>query len=443
MATASVSGLVSGLDTASIISQLMQVEAQTQTRIKSRLSSEQSNVTMLQELNSLLAALVTSAGDQALATAWNPVRVTSSSDQVSASAGADSTRGSVSVTIGHTARAHQLSFASTAALTDVVTTGSSVVRLDRLDGTTLDIDTGDGSLQGLLQALNAAGTGVTASTVRLDDGSHRLQVAATGTGAASDFTLTNLDGSDLLGGAVIVAGRDAEITIGTDTVHSATNTFTDIAAGLSITLKGGVTPGTQVDLTVEQDSQAMTATVKGIVTAINEVLTRIDGLTAYNSASKTAGALAGDVAVRSVRNSLLTSVYPADGTSLAGVGIQLDRYGKLTFDEAKFAAAYDSDPAAVAASFTGATGFASRVQAVAKAASDPVTGTVTTSIGGRNSSIKRMRDSIEDWDNRLTLRKETLTRQFAALESALSRMNSQSTWLAGQINALSSSRSGS
>ena len=95
MATASVSGLVSGLDTASIISQLMQVEAQTQTRIKSRLSSEQSNVTMLQELNSLLAALVTSAGDLALATAWNPVRVTSSSDLVSATAGANAARGSV------------------------------------------------------------------------------------------------------------------------------------------------------------------------------------------------------------------------------------------------------------------------------------------------------------------------------------------------------------
>ena len=417
----------------------MQVEAQTQTRIKSRLSDEQATVKTLQELNSKLAALVNSAGDLALATAWNPVRVTSSSDLVSATAGANAARGSVALTVGHTARAHQLSFTSTAALADVVTTGSTVVRLDRLDGTTQDIDTGDGTLQGLVQALNAAGTGVTASTIRLDDGSHRLQVASTTTGAASDFVLTNLDGSDLLGGAVVIAGRDAEITIGTDTVHSASNTFTDIAAGLSITLTAGVAPGTQVDLTAEQDSQAMTATAKGIVTAINEVLTRIDSLTAYNSASKTSGALAGDVAVRSVRNSLLTSVYPADGTSLAGVGIQLDRYGKLTFDEATFTAAYDADPAAVAAAFTGAAGFATRVQTVAQAASDPVDGSVTTSIAGRNSGIKRMQDSIEDWDNRLTLRRETLTRQFAALETALSRMNSQSNWLAGQINALSNS----
>jgi flagellar hook-associated protein 2 len=140
-----------------------------------------------------------------------------------------------------------------------------------------------------------------------------------------------------------------------------------------------------------------------------------------------------------VRNSLLTSIYPADGTSLAGVGIQLDRYGKLTFDETRFTAAYDADPAAVAAAFTGAGGFATRVQTVAKSASDPVDGTVTTSIAGRNSGIKRMQDSITDWDNRLTLRRETLTRQFAALETALSRMNSQSNWLNGQINALSNS----
>ncbi len=51
MATASISGLSSGLDTASIISQLMQAEAAPQTRIKSALTGEQSRVKTLQELN--------------------------------------------------------------------------------------------------------------------------------------------------------------------------------------------------------------------------------------------------------------------------------------------------------------------------------------------------------------------------------------------------------
>lgn len=435
-----VSGLASGIDTASLVSQFMQVEAQSQTRIKAQLSTAQSTLKSLQELNSKLAALATRAADLAKTTAWNPVTVTSSSDLVTATAGAGAIGGALSLTVGHTALAHRLSFTDTVALTDTVTTGSTSVRLDRLDGTTVDLDTGDGTLQGLVNALNASGTGVKASTVRLDDGSYRLQVTSTTTGAASDFTLKNLDGSDLLGGAAVTAGRDAEITIGADTVHSATNTFTDIANGLSITLKAGVADGTVVDLDVQQDTAAMVKSVKDIVDAINEALTKIDGLTAYNSTTKTSGALSGDSAVRTVRNALLTSVYPSDGTSLASVGIELDRYGKLTFDEAEFKAAYVADPSAVAAKFTSGAvaGFAARVQAVADGASDSIDGTLTTAINGRSTDITRMQDRIEDWDARLAVRRESLVRQFTALETALSRMNNQSSWLAGQLGSLSS-----
>lgn len=436
----SVSGLASGIDSASLVSQLMQVEAQSQTRIKAQLSTAQSTLKSLQDLNSKLAALATNAADLARTSAWNPVAVTSSSDLVTATAGAGAIAGALSFTVGHTALAHRLSFTDTVALSDTVTTGSTSVRLDRLDGTTVDLDTGDGSLQGLVNALNASGTGVKASTVRLDDGSYRLQVTATMTGAASDFTLKNLDGSDLLGGAAVTAGRDAEITIGADVVHSATNTFTDIANGLSITLKAGVADGTVVDLDVQQDTAAMAKSVKDIVDAINEALTKIDSLTAYNSTTKTSGALSGDSAVRTVRNALLTSIYPTDGTSLASIGIELDRYGKLTFDETEFKAAYLVDPAAVAAKFTSGAvdGFAARVQSVAKGASDAVDGTVTTSINGRSTDITRMQDRIEDWDARLAVRREALVRQFTALETALSRMNTQSSWLAGQLGSLSS-----
>jgi len=443
--TTSVSGLVSGLDTSSIISQLMQVEAQTQTRIKSQLSTEQSNVKSLQDLNSAFAALATSAGDLAKATAWNPVAVTSSSSLVTAKAGTAAVTGPLTFTVGHTAGAHQLRFASTAALTATVTTGSNLVRIDHLDGTTQDVDTGDGTLRGLVNGLNAAGTGVKASTIRLDDGTYRLQVTSVATGAAADFALTNLDGSDLLGGAAVTAGRDAEITLGGDTVHSASNTFTAIANGLDITLGAGVTDGTVVNLDVRQDTTAMTATVKGIVDSINSALGKIDTLTAYNSVTKTSGPLSTDGSVRALRNSVLGSVYPPDGSTLAGVGIQLDRYGKLTFDAATFSSAYAADPGAVAAKFTSGSvssgtvnGFAARIQAVAKSASDAVDGSLTTSINGRNSSIKRMQDSIADWDTRLALRQDTLTKQFTAMETALQQMNSQSSWLSGQLSSLSS-----
>jgi flagellar hook-associated protein 2 len=440
--TTSISGLVSGLDTSSIITQLMKVEAQAQTNLKSKVTTEQSNVTSLQDLNSAFAALATQAGTLAGTAAWNPVSVTSSSALVHVTAGAKATTGSLSFTVGSAATAHQLRFSGTAALNTVITSGSTTVRIDHLDGTTQDIDTGDGTLGGLVNAINNGSTGLRASTVHLDDGTYRLQVTSVATGAASDFTLTNTDGSDLLGGVTVSAGQDASLTIGGDTVHSASNTFSAVANGLDITLDPTVPAGTTVTVGVTQDAASMTAKVKGLVDAINAALTKMDSLTDYNATTKTSGALATDGSVRSISNDLLDSVYPTDGSSLAGVGIQLDRYGRLTFDADAFTAAYTADPAAVAGRFTSAAGgFADRVQKVAKAASDPISGTITNSITGRNSTIKQLQDSIADWDVRLALRQDTLTKQFTAMETALQQLSSQQSWLTSQLASLSSNNS--
>lgn len=444
-ATSSISGLASGIDSATIISQLMQIEAQGQTSLKNKLTTAQSSLKTLQDLNSAFSSLATSAGDLAKSSAWNPVSITSSSTDVVATAGSAGVTGSLSFTVNNTARSHQLSFATTAALTDPAATGSTV-KLTFSDGSTQNVSVGDGSLGSVIAGLNASGTGVKASTVKLDDGSYRLQVTAATSGAAKSFTLTNADGSDLLGGSTVVAaGRDASITIGSDTVHSATNTFAGVANGLTITLKNTVTPGSVVTLDTAQDVDGMTAKIKALVDAANGALGKIDTATAFNSATKTGGALSGDAGVREVRNAVLNSVYPTDGTSMAGVGIQLDRFGKLTFDEKKFKEAYAADPTAVAAKFVSSgtgvptDGFAARLQKAAKAASDPVSGTLTASVNGSNSRISDLQDRIADWDTRLELRQSTLQRQFTALETALQQMNSQSSWLSAQVKSLSNS----
>lgn len=449
-ATSSVSGLVSGLDTQTIISQLMQIESQGQTNLKTKLGTEQTNLGSLQDLNSTFSALATSAAALASPSGWNPVTVTSSSADVSATAGSAGVAGPLTFTIGALARAHQISFASTAAMTDIVATGPTV-HLAFADGTSKDVNVGDGSLGSVINALNGSGAGVKASTVRLDDGSYRLQVSATATGAAKQFTLTNSDGSNLLGGSSISApGQDAAITIGSDTLHSSGNTFTNVANGLTLTLKSSATVGSTVTLDATQDTDGMTSKVQALVDSINAALSKIDKQTAYDPTTKASGPLAGDAGVREVRNAVLNAVYPTDGSSLASVGIQLDRYGKLTFDATAFKNAYAADPNGVAAKFASAgingstsDGFAARIQTVTKAASDPITGIITASINGSNSEIKDLQGRIADWDVRLQLRQQTLQNQFTALETAMSQMNSQSSWLNSQIAGLSGSSSSS
>ena len=87
---------------------------------------------------------------------------------------------------------------------------------------------------------------------------------------------------------------------------------------------------------------------------------------------------------------------------------------------------------------TEVTGIAGRLLAVAKSASDATTGSLVSLANGKESLVKDIQDRIEAWDLRLAKRKETLTRQFTAMETALSSLKNQSTWLAGQINSLPS-----
>lgn len=434
---ASISGLASGLDTATIIDQLMSLEAIPQARLQNRVSSEQLVVNALQTLNSKLASLATRATDLAKPATWTAVTATSSNGQVTVNAGTGAAPGSFSLRVDQTALSHRVEHGSAVAL-DAAGTVPTTVRLDRLDGTApLDLTT-DGTLQGLVDAVNdpANATGLRATAVRVGDGQYRLMVESTATGAASDFTLTDAaDGSDLLGGSTVRAGRDAQVTLGQSIVAtSATNTFTDLVPGVSVSLAADAT-GTS-EITLARKPETLASSVQSLVDAVNTVLADIDSLTAYNPTTKAAGLLSGDAGVRTLRSQIVGTVFPADGTTLADLGIQTDRSGKLVFDKAAFTAAYTADPSSVQDRLAGTGSFVAEVKRVAGGASDKVDGTVTTAITGRNDSIRRLNDSIDSWDQRLELRRNALTRQFTALETALSQMNSQSSWLAGQISGL-------
>jgi flagellar hook-associated protein 2 len=446
VATSSVSGLVSGLDTASIIDQLMRLEAVPQDRLRTQQDAEKSVLTALRALNTDSALLASKATTLAKASTWQTLKGTVSGSGVTVAVGSTASASSFSVTVDKLAATHQVAFTNPAALTDVVTTGSGV-KLTSHDGTVHDISTGGGTLAEVVKAINAstADTGVTATAVKVADGSYRLLTESTATGADSSFTLTRSDGTDLLGGTAVRPGSDAQVSLGLGiTATSSTNTFTDLVPGVSVTLANGATVGSTATVKVAQDPSAVKASVGALVDQLNSLLSSIDAQTAAKTATTAAGVLAGDSTARSLRSELLNTVFGSDtSTSMASLGIQTDRYGKLVFDAEKFSTAYAADPAGVAAKFTsGATpaqnGWVARLAAVATGASDPTSGTIASAITGRTSTIDRLTKSIEDWDGRLELRRTSLQRTYTSLETALSSLQSQGNWLASQIASLPS-----
>ena len=442
MATSSISGLVSGLNTAEIIEQLMALEAVPQSKLKTKVSTQQSAITAMQTLNTKVSLISSRAEALAKASAWSPVVATSSNNAVTVKAGPTASPTSLNVTVVQTALTHQVASQTPAKLTDSIVGGSGTVRIDRFDGTTVDIES-DGTLKGVVDAINAKpDSGLRASAIKVGEvggvPQYQLFVESTKTGLAEDFQLTD-DQGVALSGFTARAGRDAEISLGLGvTVRSSSNTFTGVVDGVDITL-GDQATGTAT-IAVNRDTTSLTSQVQGLVDTLNAALDEIATQTAYNGNGSTAGKLMGDAGVRSLRDQLLNAVFPTDGTSMASLGIQTDRYGKVVFDAAKFREAYAADPVGVSEKFTTENnGFAARLEAVAKTASNSTTGTITMAITGRKSEITRLEESITAWDTRLAMRRTTLERQYTALETAMSQLNSQSSWLSAQVESMNNS----
>jgi flagellar hook-associated protein 2 len=438
--------------------------------LKSKVSNEQKVVTALQALNTKLASIATKATDLAKATAWGATKATSDNDQVTVTADRGASVASVTMSVTKLAASARATYATTG------TTSTQVMDPDLSYRITYDdparasetFTTGTGTLQEIADALNAK-DGVTATLFKVGEDTsdpanpkpvYQLQVASTETGADSGFTITQFDPADpatplpspiaFMGGATSVAGVDAEFTVNGQALTSSTNTITDLMPGVDVTLLAG-SEGKSATITVARDMEKLTESVKAMVESVNAALSEIGTLTAYDAATKKAGLLGGDSTLRSVRNQLLESVSRGlGGDSLATVGIEVDRYGKLTFDEAEFKAAYAADPAGTVAKFAGtdasptvakdaydpAYGIADRLKVLGEAFSDSIDGTITNAIKSRQSAIRGMEDDIADWDVRLATRQTTLQRQYTALETVLGKLQSQSSWLAGQLASL-------
>jgi flagellar hook-associated protein 2 len=450
-ATTSVSGLVSGLDTSTIISQLMQLEAQPQTALKTTLTNTQGAVTSLQSLNTKFQALLAAAQKIGSSDTWGARSAASSDSSVAASATPGALGGSLTFTVNSLATAHSLLTAgSTGSLSDTSTftlTGGSFQLLAN-DGTPTTITPTDGSLTSVVNAVNAANAGVRAAAVQVSPGQYRLQLSSATTGDTSAFTVSGLNG---LGGTTVVqAGANASIHVGSPAagfdVSSATNTFTGVQPGLTFTVsKAGVTS----TVSVANDQDSIASSVSALVDAANAVLTEITKQTAAGTTSSDGtrtgqGALATDTTIKSMSSKVIEAVTSAvGGASAAKFGIQSTRDGALTFDKSVFTTAYNADPVGARAmlSPTTGTGVAQRLAAVAKAASDPTIGTITSTIASRNSTIKDLTNRISDWDVRLATRQQTLQTQFTAMEVSLQKLQSQASWLSGQVASLTASQS--
>lgn len=225
--------------------------------------------------------------------------------------------------------------------------------------TAVNVNPAGGSLASLVDAVNAAGAGISAAAVKVGTDGYRLQLTSSTTGADSNVSVdtTNLSGG-VSAFATVQAGRDALIRIGEGAgaydVTSSTDSISDLLPGVSVQLNQA-DPATTVTITVAQDGNALADKVSALIDAANAALSTIKSSSSYDPETRKAGLLLADGNARRLTDRVLSAVSAiVDGNSLGSagaVGISLVKDGTVTFDKARFLAAYAANPSAVAALF--------------------------------------------------------------------------------------------
>ncbi len=287
--------------------------------------------------------------------------------------------------------------------------------------------------------------GVTASVINDGTGStpYRLVLQANDTGEDNRITIvTQL--ADLPLTEVQGAGTslNAEIKVNGITYERQTNTnLSDVIQGVTLNLLNVGTTTVQVTTDTATIKTAMTE----LVSTFNDIVQEIRTQSGFDEETGTFGPLASATTVRNLDGELtllLGSRIETGGayTTLFDLGLQINRDGTVTLDEATLETALATNLEDVQTLFagddeTGLTGLGTllndRLRDITKS-----TGVLAAEKEAAQSELDRLETRIEGTQARLDRRFEVLARQFAALDSLSLQMQQQSDFLTSIIDSL-------
>lgn len=518
--TIRMTGMASGLDTDSIISQLMKAQRTKIDTIEKKKTKTEWKTDAWSTLNTKIYSLYTGSLNEMRFTDNYNKKSTSISDTTVATVTADSsavdgtqelavkklaksgylTGGKISTSDSST-----LSASSTLSqLTGYSATGSGTLEVTVGSGSPTSISiSGSSKISDVITQLKSAG--VNAS---FDATNSRIFVSSKESGAASDFTITSADadadglnvlntlglnplGLDPVTKAVKIDGQDAEITLNGATFTSASNAFSInglniVAKELSDTTIDGLgnTVYNTVSISTSQDYQGIYDTIKNFFTKYNALINEMDSL--YNTKSAKGyepltddekeamtdkqienwetkikdALLRRDNTLGTVSNGMknsLTEIYEINGKnySLASFGIATGGYfttddnehnayhidgnaddSIVSTNKDKLRAAINTDPDTVVSFFT----------SLSKGLYDTLSNDMKSVDGVRTAfkvyEDKTMASEIDDYEDKMkklekkfTAMEDKYYKQFSAMETALTKLQSSSSALSSLMSS--------
>jgi flagellar hook-associated protein 2 len=447
-------GIGSGLDIATLVDNLTTAEMSAP---NARVTREQTDLTTqvsaIATLKSALSTFQSSLTSLLVGSGFTARAVTSSDETVvKATATSSAALGNYQVEVKQLAQSQQLLSGNfTGGAATVVGTGTLSIGSNG-NNFSITVDSSNNTLAGIRDAINSApGNQVVSATLVYGQTGAQLVLTSLNPGAANGVTVDATGGDGGLAQLTYGVGnathytekqpaQDAIVLVSGVEHHSSTNQVTDAIDGVSLSLVSSK-PGTQVPISIGNDTDHVVSQVQSFVTAYNTLQKSLAPLASYDSTTQAAGPLFGDSMysglLSQISRALTDSVAGVTGpySSLAALGITRGVDGTMSMDETKLRTALSSDFKAVSNVFSGTTGVIGRLNS--QLTSALLTG---GSVATRSSSLTTQQNQINDEKSQIDLRtaavKARYLAKFNAMDALLAQMQNTSTYLTQQTDAL-------
>ena len=453
--TITFSGLATGLDTNSIVSELMSLERQPLMRMEADKTWLNNRLDAYRIFDTKLNNFLASVKDLGATNDFHPSTINvAESGLFTASGTTDALPGS----------SYQIEVMALAQVQKNVTTGFSDRGINQFGNGTLSITVdgipqniavspGHGSLEGIMTAINNGGIGISATIIN-DGTANPYRLVLTGADSATTFSVdvSNLSNGDLLTPAneplmMTQAATRAHIKVDNIDIYSDNNTISQAIPGITLNLLKAE-PGTRTAMNVKLDEQVIKEQIQAFVNGYNDTVAFVTSQSVINGSE--GGILAGDSGLNSVKRHLqdmLTTRVNNSGSFnyLSQLGLETQRDGTLKINDKVLDSALQENLDDVEAMLVGQTtapGVATRFKEYLESLTSSVDGFFAGRKENTYSNLKRIDNRIAQTEVRLDHKENAMRARFAALEQLISGMNAQSSFLGQQMDMLNNMMTG-
>lgn len=446
MPSISASGVGSGLDVQSIVSQLMDVERQPLQRLQVKQFALEAQISAYGQLSSSLSNFQAAMEKLSSVSALKLFNGTSSNPEVvDVTASSSPDLGSYGVEVVRLAEQHKM---ATKEVQDTATFGGIKsndalhiqVGSDPANTVTVDLSTAK-TLAEIRTAINddPNNPGVTATILNGDNNNQKLILTAENSGAENALTLSKSGKvklsdfgfqtlNDIAGDTSLL---DAEINVDGYNITRPNNEVSDVISGVTLNLVSA-DPGNTHTVDIERDLGAVQAAVKSFADAFNELRAQIKNLRN--------GGLGADNSLISIERQIFSVLNsPVTGGAysvLSEIGLTMQKDGTMSLDSADIEAALEADLDGVAQLFgADGQGFANRLATLAD-------GWLSTDglIDSRKDGLKARVDDLVDrqiaFERNLERVESRFLAQFTALDGLVGQLQSTGQFLTSQLAQL-------